>query len=67
MASGPKVISMIKVNDELGEHWYYAGTDNNYDAEQIALTQGHKAEAVTIKQIPNKFGIQHGEWRQAAP
>lgn len=67
MTYGPTVISMINVKDEHGEHWYYAGTNDAATAQRMALDQGHNPDVVTIKQIPNKFGIQHGEWVQAAP
>jgi hypothetical protein len=67
MSKGPSVISMVKVHDDVGEQWYYAGTDQTITAMEMALERGHESESVEVKQIPNKFGIQFGEWRQAAP
>jgi hypothetical protein len=67
MSKGPKVISMVKIHDAVGEQWYYAGTDQTVTAIEMALGRGHESENLTIKQIPNKFGIQFGEWRQAVP
>ena len=67
MSKGPRQICMVKIEDEVGEHFYYAGTDDTNEAFEMALERGYREFQVTVKGIPNRFAIQHGEWRQAAP
>ena len=67
MSKGPKLICLVTVNDEIGIHVYYAGTPNKVEALSMAADRGHEGDAVSAKQIPNKFAIQHGAWTQATP
>lgn len=67
MGVGPKTIFMIKVENVLGTQWFYYGCSDRHEAYAKAEEQGFDTQTVTVKQIPNKFGIQFYEWRQAAP
>lgn len=67
MSKGPNVICLIRVSDSLGEHWYYAGTPDVEEASIMAIERGFEPNTFTVKAGPNKFGIQHDEWKQAAP
>lgn len=67
MSQGPKLICLVSVDDDNGQHWYYAGTPDTDVAQAMALDRGFTSGTFTVKAGPNKFGIQNGEWRQIAP
>jgi hypothetical protein len=56
---------MVIVETTTGKEYYYAGAENDAVALLLAARAGHEGDAVTVKMIPNKFGVQAGEFRRA--
>ena len=67
MSNGPKLICLVSADDGNGQHWYWAGTPDPVEAEKMAIDRGLEEGKFTVKAGPNKFGVKHGEWQQAAP
>ncbi|WP_374530584.1 hypothetical protein [Novosphingobium sp.] len=60
-----KTIWLVKIATEIGVEAYYAGAASREDALLMAAERDLTGDAVTATEIPNKFGIQPGEWRSA--
>ena len=58
---------MVRVTNSFGVSLFYAGVSNRAEAFLMAARHGYEADEVGVQEVPNKFGIQPGEWRQAAP
>ncbi len=67
MSQGPRLIAVVTINDQFGVRIFYAGCETQEDALIMAAQRDHVGAGVTAKIGPNKFGIQHGEWKQVAP
>ena len=59
------VIWLVNIKTDIGLEAYYAGAESQTDALLMAAKHGYAGDAVNVKQIPNKFGIQPYEWRSA--
>jgi len=60
-----RTIWFVQAETDHGLEAYYVGVDTREDALIMAAERGYDGDAVTAKEIPNKFGIQLGEWRSA--
>lgn len=60
-----KTIWLVKSETEAGIEAFYAGAYSREDALLMAAERDHTGDGVTAKEIPNKFGIQPGDWRSA--
>ena len=60
-----RTIWPVENKTEIGIEAYYVGADNQEDALVMAAERGYDGESVTARELPNKFGVQLGEWRSA--
>ena len=60
-----KTIWLIKATTEVGDEAYFVGATCREDALLMAAEHDLTGDGVTAKEIPNKFGIQPGDWRSA--
>lgn len=60
-----RTIWLVKAETESGTEAFYVGVDTEEDALVMAAERGYDGDGVTAKQIPNKFGIQLGDWQSA--
>ena len=60
-----RTIWLIKAQTEVGIEAFYVGADNLEDALILAAERGYDGDGVEAKEIPNKWGVQLGEWRSA--
>lgn len=54
---------MVKVETALGVEWFYAGAHDRAEALIMAANAGHEGDQIETKEIPNRFGVQPGEFR----
>lgn len=60
-----KMIYLIKAKTSLGDEYFWAGAENEVDALLMAAQRDYSGENVSAKQVPNKVGVQLGEWKRA--
>ena len=60
-----RTIWFVKSTTDVGDEAYYVGASSREEALLMAAARDHLGSDVTAKEIPNKFGIQPGEWRSA--
>lgn len=60
-----KTVWLIKATTDIGIEAFYVGAANREEALLIAAERGYEGDQIEAKEIPNKFGIELGEWRSA--
>ena len=60
-----RTIWLVTVTTPDGEEMYYAGAENGPMAMLMANRAGFDSDAVEVKMIPNRHGIQASEWKKA--
>jgi hypothetical protein len=60
-----KTIWLVKAQSDVGIEAFYVGAVNREEALIMAAERGYDGDTVEAKEIPNKFGIQSGDWRSA--
>ena len=60
-----KTIWLVKAQTDLGIEPFFVGASSREEALIMAAARGYDGDAVEAKEVPNKFGIQPGDWRSA--
>lgn len=60
-----RTIWLVQAQTDNGLEAFYVGVDSAEDALIMAAERGYDGDSVTAKEIPNKFGVQLGDWRSA--
>lgn len=59
------MIWLVTARSDIGIEAFYVGAESRVEALVMAAEHGYDGEMVTAKEIPNKFGVQPGDWRSA--